>query len=125
MPFADRIDISDLVVPCIIGVGEPERARPQNVCINIALWTDASIAGASDGIADTVDYLTVTEQVTALVAAARRHTVEALATDIARAVCQQLRVQRVRVRVEKPGAVPAARSVGVEIDRTPADFDRT
>jgi dihydroneopterin aldolase len=44
--------------------------------------------------------------------------VEALAEDIARISLEQPRVRRVRVRVEKPGALRFARSVGVEIERS-------
>jgi dihydroneopterin aldolase len=53
---------------------------------------------------------------------AGRLTVEALATDLARLCLQEPGVQKVRVRVEKPGAVRFARSVGVEIERTREDF---
>jgi dihydroneopterin aldolase len=49
-------------------------------------------------------------------------TVEALATDIARLCLAQPRVKRVRVRVEKPGALRFAHSVGVEIEREASDF---
>jgi len=48
---------------------------------------------------------------------AQRLTVEALAADLARLCLDELGVQKVRVRVEKPGAVRFSRSVGVEIER--------
>jgi dihydroneopterin aldolase len=44
--------------------------------------------------------------------------VEALANDLAGICLAQNNVQRVIVRVEKPGAVRFAESVGVEIERT-------
>jgi dihydroneopterin aldolase len=44
--------------------------------------------------------------------------VERLATEIARVCLEHPGVQRVTVRVEKPGALRFARSVGVEIDRS-------
>jgi dihydroneopterin aldolase len=43
--------------------------------------------------------------------------VEALAEDISGLLLAEDRVQKVRVRVEKPGAVRFSRSVGVEIER--------
>ncbi|MBE3043071.1 dihydroneopterin aldolase, partial [Candidatus Bathyarchaeota archaeon] len=44
-------------------------------------------------------------------------TVEALAEDIARLCLRRPGVQKVAVKVEKPGAVTGAESVGVEIER--------
>ena len=48
--------------------------------------------------------------------------VEALASEIARLIVEDFGVDRVRVRVEKPGAVRFARSVGVDIERSRGDF---
>ncbi len=48
---------------------------------------------------------------------AGRLTVEALAADLARICLEEAGVEKVIVRVEKPGAVRFSRSVGVEIER--------
>ena len=48
-------------------------------------------------------------------------TVEALANDLAKVCLQEDGVQTVIVRVEKPGAVRFAESVGVEIERSKND----
>ena len=48
--------------------------------------------------------------------------VEKLVTDLARIIITEFGVERVMVRVEKPGALRFAESVGVEIERTRADF---
>ncbi len=48
---------------------------------------------------------------------------EALATAIARICVVEFGAERVRVRVEKPGALRFADSVGVEIRRGRGDFD--
>jgi dihydroneopterin aldolase len=45
-------------------------------------------------------------------------TVEALVADLAELCLEVARVEKVRVWVEKPGAVRFSRSVGVEIERT-------
>jgi FolB domain-containing protein len=49
---------------------------------------------------------------------ANRETVEALANDLAKICLEDKGVQKVIVRVEKPGAVRFAESVGVEIERS-------
>ncbi|OGO13169.1 MAG: dihydroneopterin aldolase [Chloroflexi bacterium RBG_13_68_17] len=118
----DRIEIKDLLLRGVIGINDWEREKPQDILINITLFADLRAAGLSDDIADTVNYRTLTKQIIAHVESAGRFTVEALAADVARLCLQARGVLRVRVRIEKPGALRFARSVGVEIERTAADF---
>jgi FolB domain-containing protein len=117
----DRIVIRDLLARGILGVNDWEREQPQDILINLTLFADLRRAGASDDIADTVNYRTVTKGILAMVEASTRYTVEALAEDIARLCLAVPGVTRVLVRVEKPGALRFARSVGVEIERPAAD----
>jgi FolB domain-containing protein len=112
-----KVFISDLVVRGIIGVNDSERESPQEIVINLGLFTDLRRAGASDDIADCIDYQVVADKVMAHAQSAGRFTVEALAADIARIGLGEPGVERVLVRVEKPGAVRSCRSVGVEIER--------
>jgi len=120
--MTDEIHIRDLLVRGILGVQDWERQQPQDILINVTLFSDLRRAGASDDIEDTVNYRTVTKKMIAHVESAGRFTVEALAADVARLCLAEPGVERVRVRVEKPGALRFARSVGVEIERTGADF---
>jgi FolB domain-containing protein len=117
----DRIDIRDLLVRGILGINDWEREQPQDILVNLTLFADLRRAGFSDDIADSVNYRTVTKGIISLVGSSTRYTVEALATDIAHLCLQEQGVARVRVRVEKPGALRFARSVGVEIERTRED----
>jgi len=118
----DRIDIHDLLLRGIIGINDWEREKQQDILINLSLFGDFRSAGDSDDIADAVNYRTVTKKVIKHVETSKRFTVEALASDIARICLEEPGVQRARVRVEKPGALRFARSVGVEIERSPKDF---
>ncbi len=113
----DQVIIKDLLVRGIIGINEWERVTPQDILINIILFADLQRAGVSDDIADCVNYRTVAKKVQAHAESAKRLTVEALAADIARLCFDDPLVLKVRVRVEKPGAVRFAKSVGVEIER--------
>jgi FolB domain-containing protein len=117
----DQVIIRDLLVRAIIGINDDERKAPQDVLINIVLFTDIHQAGETDNLATSANYRTVTKRVFAHAEKAQRFTVEALATDIARICLEEPNVQAVRVRVEKPGAVRFARSVGVEIERSRTD----
>jgi FolB domain-containing protein len=118
----DQVFIRDLIARGIIGVNDWEREKPQEILINIALFTDLHKAGSSDNIRDSVNYRTVAKKVLAHAETAQRQTVEALAADIVRLCLEQPGVQQVRVRIEKPGAVRFSRSVGVEIERSKEDL---
>jgi len=118
----DRIEISDLLLRGILGVNEWERRERQDILINITLFADLRAAGRSDDLSDTVNYRSVAKKVIDWVEQGVPFTVEALATSIARLCLEQAGVQRARVRVEKPGALRFAHSVGVEIERTADDF---
>lgn len=113
----DRIEIRDLLLRGILGINPEEREKKRDILINLTLYTDLRPAGKSDDIACTANYRTMTKRVIEHVENVGRCTVEALATDVARLCLEDPRVTRVRVRIEKPGALRFARSVGVEIER--------
>ena len=113
----DQVFIRDLVARGIIGINGWEREKPQEILINIVLLADLHRVGKSDNIQDSVNYRTVAKKVLAHAETIQRQTVEALAADIARLCLEEPSVQKVRVRVEKPGAVRFSSSVGVEIER--------
>lgn len=118
----DRIEIKDLLLRGILGINDWEREKPQDILINLTLFADLKPAGASDAIDDTVNYRTIAKQVIDHVEHSARYTVEALAEDIARICLGTPGVERVQVRVEKPGALRFARSVGVLIERKASDL---
>jgi len=113
----DKVLIKDLVARGVIGVYDWERVKPQEILINIILFGDLSKAGETDNIEDSIDYKTVAKGAQALAENCERLTVEALANDIANYCLETNGVIKVIVRVEKPGAVRFADSVGVEIER--------
>jgi len=118
----DYIEIYDLLVRAIIGINDWERRERQNVLINLRLYTDTRKAGTTDRIEDALNYRDVAKRVIRLVETSQFFLVERLAEEIARVCVQEFNVPRVIVRVEKPGAIRFARSVGVTIDRTREDF---
>ncbi len=113
----DQIFITDLVVRGIIGINDWEREKPQEILINVTLFGDLHKAGQSDSIEDTINYRTIAKKLQTHAESVGRFTVEALAADLARLCLEEAGVEKVRLRVEKPGAVRFSRSVGVEIER--------
>ncbi|KAF0221354.1 MAG: dihydroneopterin [Geobacteraceae bacterium] len=113
----DRIEIKDLLLRTIIGINDGERHDRQDVLINLVIYTDTRAAGRSDDLKDTLDYRALTKRVIGVVEESRFCLVERLAAEIAALCLEEPRVERVRVTVEKPGALRFARSVGVTLER--------
>lgn len=114
----DKTFIKDLQVRGIIGINDWEREQIQDILINIEVFSDTHRAAETDNIEDCVNYRTLAKKVQAHAETAKRLTVEALANDLAKLCLQEKGVQKVIVRVEKPGAVRFSNSVGVEIQRS-------
>lgn len=120
--MTDQIQIKDLHLRTIIGINDEERRNRQDVLINITLHADTRAAGASDDIEDAANYRTITKRVIKLVEESEFFLVERMAAEIAAICLDDPRVERATVRVEKPGALRFARSVGVEIERSREDL---
>jgi len=110
----DRIRIEDLLVRCVLGLSPEERREKQDVLISVEK------PGLSDRLEDSVDYRAVKKAVLAAAETSSFHLVEALAERVAEVCLSHTGVQRVQVKVEKPGALRFARTVSVEIERARA-----
>ena len=114
----DKVIIKNLLARGIIGVYDWEREKPQEILINIILFGDLQKSGITDDINDSINYKTIAKDAQMLAENCQRLTVEALAHDIASSCLETSGVEKVIVRIEKPGAVRFAESVGVEIERS-------
>lgn len=118
----DKIIIRDLLLRGIIGINPNERTNKQDILVNMTLFTDIRPAAATDDITHATNYKTISKRIIDHVEAADDYLVEKLVTDIARIVLTEFNVTKAIVRVEKPTALRFAASVGIEIERTKADF---
>ncbi len=123
MTAQDKILIRDLLIRGIIGINEWEREKAQDILVNLEVYLDVRAAGASDDMADSLNYRTLTKDIISYIEGSEHFLVEALATEIARIAVIEHGAERVTVRVEKPGALRFAGSVGVELERCAADFE--
>jgi dihydroneopterin aldolase/D-erythro-7,8-dihydroneopterin triphosphate epimerase len=121
--MTDLIEIHDLMVRAILGINDEERVNRQDVVINLTIWSDLRDSGRTDNIDDTINYRTLAKLVIELAEESSFFLVEKLATEIALLSFEFSKsIERIRVTVEKPGAIRFARSVGVTIERTRDDL---
>jgi dihydroneopterin aldolase len=113
----DKVLINDLTVDAILGILPEERVQAQRVVINLTIFTDTQPAAKSQNIADTVNYAELSSQAAQLTVEGEYLLIESLVEDLAVLTLDHPTAKAVTVRVEKPQAVSAAGSVGIEIYR--------
>ncbi len=113
----DTVFIEQLAARTIVGVRDWERQVEQTLYLDLELGTDITAAGRSDAVTDAVDYAAVARFAVDQVGAMRYQLVESVAEALVAALLDAFPVDRVRLRLSMPGAVPGARAVGVIIER--------
>ncbi|MDQ6971308.1 MAG: dihydroneopterin aldolase [Mariprofundaceae bacterium] len=121
MPRMDRVLIEGLEVRTVIGIYDWEREIRQTVRLDMEMAWDISRAGASDDIADTLDYKAVSKRLIAFVEGSSFGLIEALAEACAKIVLEEFGVSWMRLKMSKPGAVRGSENVAVLIERGSAD----
>jgi dihydroneopterin aldolase len=116
--LVDKLQITGLRVSTVIGVRGWERQLRQPLMIDLGFSIDASAATTSDAIDDALDYGAVARRVTELTEASSFQLIESLAESIATMVLAEFAPASVTVKVAKPGAVPQAQGVSIEIERS-------
>ncbi|HEY1246264.1 MAG TPA: dihydroneopterin aldolase [Hyphomicrobiaceae bacterium] len=112
-----RVFVRDLETVGSIGVYEHEKRYEQRILISADLWVRDDYDGTSDRLADVLDYGKVVDDIVMLAEREHVNLIETLAERIARHCLTDARVERVRVRIEKPDVARACKGVGIEIER--------
>lgn len=112
---AQRILLSDLTLPCRIGVTEEERAQRQRLRFNIEIEASPR-PPRQDKITEVVDYGPLVARIRKVCAEAEFRLLESLAGQIAQACFFDARVLRARVRIEKLDRYPDMGGIGCEFE---------
>ena len=95
-----------------------ERELGSRIYVDVEIALDLSIAGKSDRLEDTLDYVRCFEVVREEVERAQHRLLEAVAERVADALLRQPRAEHVRVRVAKQPPIPGGISrVAVIVER--------
>jgi len=113
----DIIYIKDLRVQTIIGIFGWEREVRQEVSIDLEIAFDCKRAAKKDAIEDTIDYKKITKGIIKFVEESEFQLQETLAEGIAALVKNEYKVNSLKLRISKPGALRHAEDVGVIIFR--------
>jgi dihydroneopterin aldolase len=118
----DTIFLRGLRVETIVGVHAWERQLERPLIFDLELGADTREAASSDRVRDAVDYAAVAETVTRLAKTLQPALLETLAERIARQLFADFPIQRLRLVIDKPGAVPDVKQIGVAIERMREDY---
>lgn len=112
------ITIENIAAEAVIGVEEHERMRPTPVTATVTVSYDSSAAEKEDDIARAVDYALLSQTVRETVAGSRCRLLETLAGRIGDRILQRFaQAETATVRLCKPGILPEAAAVWVEVSR--------
>ena len=120
MAADDRIELRGLRLAGIVGVLPHEQAQAQPLELDLDVRLDLGVAGASDDLADTVDYGALCTVAEAVVAASRYALLEALAEHLATALlAADARIDAVTIAVRKlrPPVAQQLSTSGVRVTR--------
>lgn len=113
----DTVFIEGLEVDTVIGAYDWEREIRQCLRLDLELGWDIVPAAIDDDLAQALDYATVCTRIQAFAAEAQFILVETFAERLSALLMAEFNIPWLRLRLTKPGAVPAASGVGVEIVR--------
>ncbi|MBZ0335769.1 dihydroneopterin aldolase [Marinobacter sp. JH2] len=115
--MADVVLVEGLAVETVIGVYDWEREITQRLLVDLEMAWDNRVPAASDDVADALDYAAVSEKVGQCIQTLQPQLLETAAEAVAAMLQRDFGVSWLRLTINKPGAVPAATSVGVRIER--------
>ena len=113
----DIIFLRGLQIDTVIGIYDWERKIRQTVIIDLEMGTDIRKAAATDDIAHTLDYKTLSKRIIAFVEASEFLLVETLAEKISNIILDVFSVPWLRLTLNKKGAISGASDVGIQIER--------
>lgn len=113
----DLVVIEALRIDTIIGIHDWEREVRQTLLLSLELGWDTRRAAASGDISDALDYSSLCAVVQKYVERSRFYLIEELAEGVAELLQREFGVPWLRLRIDKPGAVPQAQTVAVVVER--------
>ena len=112
------VGLRNLRIDCIVGIYPFEREGEQPLFVDVELRHDFAEAAGKDHIDGAIDYDGVAATLTNLAVERKYQLIETFAEDGAAALLERFpQVERVKMEIRKPNAVPAAAAAFVAVDR--------
>ncbi|NRB38969.1 MAG: dihydroneopterin aldolase [Pseudomonadales bacterium] len=113
----DTVFIRQLSVATVIGCYDWERTIKQTVVLDLDMHWDIRAASAGDDLQYALDYAKVSERLISFIEGSEFQLIETMAEQCCAIVLAEFNVPWLRLSLNKPGAVSAANTVGLVIER--------
>jgi len=113
----DAVLVESFELDASIGVFDWEKKILQKLVFDLTLYCDFSAASQSDEIEDAIDYVAVCSMIEETTLAQHYQLLEALADKLANKILINFPIKSLLLSIRKPGAVPKAKQVGVQVYR--------
>jgi len=113
----DRVFIEGLEVDTVIGAYDWERGVKQCLRLDLSFAWDNRPAAADDDLTLALNYASVVERVQTFAEQSKSQLVETFAEKLAQVLLIEFQISWLHLKLTKPGAILAAKGVGVEIER--------
>lgn len=123
--MTDRIDLTGIEVYAKHGVLDQEQEKAQVFRVDVTAYTDLSVPGETDDLADALDYSTLALEVREVVGSESHRLIETVAGRVAESILAHPQVAKAVVTIHKPNAPidMAFDDVSVTIERTRGAVD--
>jgi dihydroneopterin aldolase len=115
--MTDIIFLRDVHIDTLIGIFDWEREAKQTLIFDVEMAFDCQKAAESDEIVDALNYKAVYDRLVDFVGNSEFFLIEKLAAEMIRVIQTEFGVSRVKLTVNKKGAVGGDINVGVVMER--------
>ena len=115
--------IKDFLINEIIGIHEHEKINKQKIIFNVVINVNQNTLPDENNLSSIVDYEKITNKLKNLTRNKKYNFLESLAEDSFKEIFEEKRISSVKIKIEKPGAISSAKSVGIEVYKSRSDYE--
>tara|TARA_B100000579_G_scaffold165211_1_gene134153 strand:+ start:561 stop:989 length:429 start_codon:yes stop_codon:yes gene_type:complete len=115
--------IKDFVINEIIGIHEHEKINKQKIIFNIVIDVNQNTLPDENNLSSIVDYEIIVNKLEKLARNKKYNFLESLVEDSFKEIFEDKRINSVKIKIEKPDAIPNAKSVGIEVFKSRNDYE--
>jgi len=115
--------IKDFIINEIIGIHDHEKTKKQKIIFNIIIDVNQNTLPDENDLESIVDYEKITNKLENLAKRKNYNFLESLAEDSFKEILEDIRINSVKIKIEKPDAITNAKSVGVEVFKSRSDYE--
>ena len=116
--YKRKILIRDLILKISVGIHDFEKKKKQRVKFNIDINTDPNLVPTDNNLDSIINYETVIKNIEKITNKKHYPLLETLAEKIFLKLFENIRVKKVKLRIEKLDVFKNTSSVGIEIEKS-------